>query len=129
MLTKTQITKNLIELLPEQDRIGLDFALKTWWYNIRPNGGLRLTDQGMKIIQVHLNLENWKINFKDLRSILTKKLILDMDRKIQWPYYIDIKKKSIVFFSSRDAMMASLYGDLRDWLENCESRNISADRN
>lgn len=115
--------------MPEQDRFGVELAMKTWWYNIRPGGGLRLTDRGLAMIQDHLDIEGWKIDFDNLRNILTKKLILDMDRKIQWPYYIDIKKKSIIFFSSRDATMASLYGDLKNWLESCELRNSSLDKN
>ena len=51
---------------------------------------------------------------------VTKRTILQLDRQLSAPYYISVKKAGspkIVFFSSREAMMASLYGDIRSWLE------------
>ena len=54
------------------------------------------------------------------RSPMTKKVILDLDRKLIWPYYLDFnarkKRRRIVFFGSREAMMAAMYGDLERWL-------------
>jgi hypothetical protein len=54
------------------------------------------------------------------RSRVTKKIILDLDRKMEWPYYLDFnvrkKRRRIVFFGSREAMMAAMYGDLEKWL-------------
>ncbi len=48
---------------------------------------------------------------------INKKTILELDRKLQWPYYIDTKKRQIIFFSSREAMLATLYGDLGSFLK------------
>jgi hypothetical protein len=54
------------------------------------------------------------------RSPMTKKIILDLDRKLAWPYYLDFnarkKRRRIIFFGSREAMMAAMYGDLEQWL-------------
>jgi hypothetical protein len=54
------------------------------------------------------------------RARLTKRVILDLDRKLEWPYYLDFdarkKRARIVFFGSREAMMASIYGDIEKWL-------------
>ena len=106
----------------------IDHAMKTWWANIRNDGGLRLTQLGYEIMHDVLRLESWIMDLSNLnnqdpwRSRLTKKIMLDLDRKLEWPYYLDFnprkKTRRIVFFSSREAMMATMYGDLERWLAN-----------
>ena len=93
----------------------------TWWANIRPEGGLRLTRHGYEMLHDVLKMESWELDLTQAdRRVFNKRLILDMDRKIEWPYYIDVnarrQKRRVVFFSSREAMMASMYGDLQQWL-------------
>jgi hypothetical protein len=74
-----------------------------------------------------LELESWMVDLSDdaaraLPGGMTKKIILDLDRKLEWPYYLDFnvrkKKKRIIFFGSRGAMMATMYGNLESWLAN-----------
>lgn len=67
-------------------------------------------------------MESWEFSIENPRNTLTKGVILDMDHKLSWPYFIDTKKKRIVFFGSREALMANLYGDLRAWLDNHQPR-------
>ena len=100
----------------------IESAMKTWWVNIRRDGGMRLTDLGYEVMHDLLHLESWELDLRDQeRQIFTKRLILDLDRKLEWPYYIQVnikrKVRRIVFFGSREAMMASLYGDLQRWLD------------
>jgi hypothetical protein len=48
-------------------------------------------------------------------------MLLNLDRKLQLPYYIVVKKKlpvKIVMFGSKEAMLARLYGNLDKFLEN-----------
>ena len=89
----------------------------TWWANIRRDGGLRLTHHGYEIMHDVLKLESWELVLSDG---IKKKIVLDLDRKLQWPYYLDFnsrkKTKRIVFFGSREAMMATMYGNLEPWL-------------
>jgi hypothetical protein len=98
-----------------------DSAMKTWWVNIRRGGGMRLTDLGYEMLHDVLRIESWVLDLADReRVIFTKRLVLDLDRKLEWPYYIDVnvkrKRRRIVFFGSREAMMANMYGDLERWL-------------
>jgi hypothetical protein len=75
-----------------------------------------------------LQLESWQMDLSGTdtshpsRNRMTKKIILDLDRKMTWPYYLDFnarkKRRRIVFFGSREAMMAAMYGDLNRWLNN-----------
>ena len=122
---KLDIVQRLLVDIPDALRESEDRAMKTWWANIRPQGGLRLTQHGYHIMHEVLQLESWQMDLSDdaaraLPGRMTKKIILDLDRKLQWPYYLDFnvrkKKKRIVFFGSREAMMAAMYGDLERWL-------------
>jgi hypothetical protein len=105
---KREITQRLLALIPDQS-VNLDQALKVWYMNIRDTGGLRLTAIGYTVLRT-LDIESWNMDLDPKK--INKKTILELDRKLQWPYYIDTKKRQIIFFSSREAMLATLYGDL-----------------
>jgi hypothetical protein len=111
---KQQLTETLVRLTDET--VSTEQALLSWYYNIRPNGGMRLTETGYQALQF-LDIENWQVPILEIKSVLNKRMLLDLDRQLQWPYYIDFKKKHLVFFSSKEAMMATLYGDLTAWLK------------
>ena len=123
---KFDIVQRLLADIPDSLREPEDRAMKTWWANIRPQGGLRLTQHGYHIMHEILQLESWQMDLSGTdpshpsRSSITKKIILDLDRKLIWPYYLDFnarkKRRRIVFFGSREAMMAAMYGDLERWL-------------
>jgi hypothetical protein len=123
---KLDIVQRLLVDIPDVLREPEDRAMKTWWANIRPQGGLRLTQHGYHIMHEVLELESWHMDLSGTdsshtsRSSMTKKIILDLDRKLAWPYYLDFnarkKRRRIVFFGSREAMMAAMYGDLERWL-------------
>jgi len=111
---RREITQTVIDLLPGSHRVCVDEALRTWYYNLRANGGFRLTDTGYQALRLAaVNSWNIDVKFRDL----TKKSLLALDHKLHWPYYIDVKQKKLVLFSSRDAVMASLYGDVKAWID------------
>ena len=118
---KLEIIQRLMPQVPMEHQQSTESAMKTWWANIRRDGGMRLTDLGYEIMHDVLKLESWELDLSDKeRVIFTKRVILDLDRKLEWPYYIDVnvkrKRRRIVFFGSREAMMATIYGDLQKWL-------------
>jgi hypothetical protein len=118
---KLAMVQRLMPQVPIEYQQSIQSAMKTWWANIRQDGGMRLTDLGYEIMHDVLRLESWEVDLQDYaRVVFTKRLILDLDRKLQWPYYIEVnikkKKRRIVFFGSREAMMATMYGDLERWL-------------
>lgn len=111
---KTEITQYLVSQL-NNDTVTVYQAAVTWWYNIRETGGLRLTQKGNQVLSEDLNIENWSWAYADRHGI-NKRLMLLMDRRLSFPYYIDRRGRRIIFYSSREAMMISLYGDLGAWL-------------
>jgi len=117
---KHLLTQQLIELLPEADRVPIDAALPAWWFNIRRTGGMRLTGIGYDVLSRRLDLENYEYAITDPLTF-NKRLMLKLDRKMQMPYYISATKgipKKIVFFGSREAVMVNLYGNLEQFLDN-----------
>jgi len=89
-----------------------------WWVNPRRNGGMRLTTEGFYIMSDVLDIEHWTI-----AAPVHLKLLLELDKKLQSPYYVNTKKKEVVLFGSRDAMMANLHGDLKRYIELLDRRS------
>lgn len=116
-MSKSKLTQTLIELLPEDHKIDLSEALLYWYYNIRDSGGLRLTQTGYQAFKV-LGLESWSVGLSDLKTSISKTILLELDRKMQYPYYIDFKNKKLILYSSREAMMANLHSSLANFLKN-----------
>ena len=120
-MSKHKLTLRLIELLPEDHKITLEEAMVLWYTNIRNNGGFRLTQNGYQALKI-LALESWSVPLNDIKITMDKNLLLALDRKLTWPYFIDYKKKEIVFYSSKEAMMATMYGSIKNWLDNMPER-------
>jgi hypothetical protein len=94
--------------------------MSTWWFNLRKNGGMRLTGPGYVAFVKDLDLEHYEYAIAD-PMIFNQHMILDLDRKMQMPYYIHAVKgipRKIVFFGSREAVMVNLYGNLQQFLDN-----------
>jgi hypothetical protein len=120
---KHQLTKELIDLLPDEQRISVDSAIPAWWYNLRKNGGMRLTTTGYRVFVENLELEHYDYQISDPQEF-NQHTILKLDRKLQTPYYIHAVKgipKKVVFFGSREAVMANLYRNLEQFLDNYRS--------
>jgi len=116
-MSKHKLTKTLIELLPEDHLITLEEAMVLWYTNIRNNGGFRLTQNGYQALKI-LALESWAIPLNDIKITMDNNLLLALDRKVKYPYFIDYKNKEIIFYSSKEAVMATLYGSIKSWLNN-----------
>ena len=115
MRNKEELTKLLIQQLPNDNQPDDKSAFHSWWYNTRDNGGMRLTSTGFQLMK-RLKFEYWEFEFPEGFAQKTKRVILGLDRKLEWPYYYG--KKRIAFFGSKEAMMANLTGDIELWLAN-----------
>ena len=120
MRDKTKLTQELVALLPKEDQVNWKFAVSAWWYNIRRTGGMRLTSVGYQAFTEILEIEHYSYAIDD-PLVFNQQLVLQLDRKMQMPYYIDTVKgipKRIVFFGSQEAVMVNLYGNLQQFLDN-----------
>jgi len=119
MRDKQALTKTLVDQLDPSLGITVDTANKSWWINPRNRGGMRLTKEGHNAFTQLLNLEHYDYNVDPFD--LNSKIIVAMDRQLQQPYYIVTKKQmpvQIIFFGSKEAMMANLYGNIRKFIDN-----------
>lgn len=81
---------------------------------------MRLTATGYTTFAKSLELEHYEYAIPDPVAF-NQYIILDLDRKLQMPYYIHVVKgipKKIIFFGSQEAMLANLYGNLKKFLDN-----------
>ena len=120
MRDKRKLTEDLVALLSDEQRVSVESAMGAWWFNLRRNGGMRLTSTGYSSLAEALELEHYSYSIDDPHTF-DKHLILKLDRKMQMPYYIHAVKgipKKIVFFGSKEAVMVNLYGNLEQFLDN-----------
>ena len=120
MRDKRKLTEELIKQLDPDSSITVKQAMHTWWFNIRKNGGMRLTGPGYTVFTQNLELTCYEFAIPDPLQF-NQHVILDLDKKMQMPYYISATKgipKKIVFFGSREAVMVNLYGNLQQFLDN-----------
>ena len=117
---KRKLTEELVKQLDPDLGITVKRAMNAWWFNIRKNGGMRLTGPGYTVFVEQLDLARYEWSIQDPHQF-NQHVILDLDRKMQMPYYISTTKgipKKIVFFGSQEAVMINLYGDLEKFLDN-----------
>jgi hypothetical protein len=88
---KRKLTQQLIDLLNKEQRISVESAMPAWWFNLRKNGGMRLTATGYYTFVEELELEHYSYPI-DNPMLFNQQTILDLDRKMQMPYYIHAAK-------------------------------------
>ena len=117
---KKQLTRDLVKQLDPDLGVTEKVAMRTWWHNTRPTGGMRLTSTGYAVFGKDLELAQYSFDLDD-PYVLNGAMILEMDQKLQMPYYIWAKRSGtwkIILFGSSEALVATLYGDFKRWLDN-----------
>ena len=123
MRDKLKLTEQLVAQLDSDLGITITQAMRTWWFNIRKNGGMRLTGPGYSVFIEQLDLARYEWSIPDPHQF-NQRVILALDKKIQMPYYISSTKgipNKIVFFGSQEAVWLNLYGNLQQFLDNYKS--------
>ena len=114
MLNKLAVTQELITHYPDAPTV--EEAMRSWWQNIRDDGGLRLTDVGYFVFENNLELDSYTFELPE--RFLTAANLLALDRHMTCPYYLvhNRKHNRLVMFGSREAMMATLDGDIKKFI-------------
>lgn len=115
---KKQLTRNLVQQLDPELGVTEKVAMRTWWHNTRPKGGMRLTSAGYAVFSKDLDLAQYSFDLDD-PFVLNGAMILEMDQKLQMPYYILARTglRKIILFGGSEALIATLYGDFKRWLD------------
>ena len=117
MPNKKEFTRKL--LVDNPDAV-VDDALKVWWYNIRNDGGLRLTEKGFNTFVDSFQLQYYEWDLPTTHY-LNPKLLLELDKHMTYPYFIEHLVQrfpaKIYIFGAKEATAINLYGDIKNYLE------------
>ena len=92
----------------------------SWWINVRSEGGLRLTDKGMLYTSTELKLEHWA--YKLPKGTVTFQVLLDLDRHIDCPYWLNKPQTRLVLFGEETSTLMTLYnGDIELFLNSTKA--------
>jgi hypothetical protein len=89
--------------------------LPIWWKNsrIKTEGGLRLTEEGLKFVQERLELQTYDVPFP-LEFTITTQVLIFLDKFIDCPYYL--AADGIIVTNEKKAMELHLFsGDIRKY--------------
>jgi hypothetical protein len=117
---KLLLTQQLVQNLTADSAVSVAKAMSTWWFNRRKTGGMRLTGLGYAAFVQQLDLVAYEFDINNPHD-LTQRRLLDLDRKLQMPYYISATKgipKKIIMFGSQESVWIHLYGDPLQFLDN-----------
>jgi hypothetical protein len=107
-MNKIDITKKILSLDSDYDPKYFNKFYKAWWYNWRnsENCKFRLTDSGYEYFKNVAEIKFYEIRYpKGL--VITNKIVIDLDRYIDCPYFID--KKSLMVSSEKVAVQLVLF--------------------
>jgi hypothetical protein len=86
------------------------YAHHFFWYNIRKDGGLRVTTDGYEYLTKILNLEYFKIDTPNID--ITNQYLIDLDRLIKCPYYMELGRwKKIILFDKKVYFALTMYNN------------------
>ena len=114
-MNKILYTKLFLQQLgePAEDADAQEY-LPLWWQNTRSkdNSGLRLTDEGLEIVN-KIELATYDVPFPADMKITTQ-IIIFLDKFIDCPYHMD--KRGIHVTNERKAVELALFsGDIRKY--------------
>jgi len=93
---------------------------KSWWHNPLNTSSMRLSNQGANYATIHAKIHYYS---HDLSSVIMPKTLLQLEKILEYPYYISQIKKIIVF-DERTSLTLTLYdNDLQSFLDNVQKFN------
>lgn len=93
---------------------------KSWWYNPLNASSMRLSREGANYATNRAKIHYY---IHELSSVILPKTLLQLEKILEYPYYIPQLKKIIVF-DERTSLTLTLYGnDLQTYLDNVQKFN------
>jgi hypothetical protein len=121
-LNKTKITEILYQNLKDklEPDIDVNKLYKRYWFTGRSTKNLRLTDEGKKAFEMldveffefHLNTDTDRFNYH----------VINIGKKLKTPFWIGFKNRFyksayIRIYDSKTAMLITLYGSFKEYME------------
>lgn len=119
-INRIDITKKILAIInPDYSPEDLSFASKYWWLNIRPSGGLGLTERGKEAFE-NADIAYWDLPIK-IENMITPAARLKLDRTLPTPYYMHVNlrtskaKPYIRIYDSRVVVLSQLHGNFESY--------------
>jgi len=113
---KETYTKIFLQQLGKSlNQVAIKEYMPLWWQNTRTKdtGGLRLTDEGLRMIMEDIGLSTYDIPYPADFELTTQTVIF-LDKFIDCPYYMG--KRGITVTDEKKAMELHLFsGDIRKY--------------
>lgn len=122
------VATKILQLIEQNDIV----YKETFWYNLRKDGGWRLSDIGYTMFEqakiTSTSVKLWDDDHK-YRTAVDSKTLLKLSKFIQSPYYIQFGKFKkykttdiyLKLYDERIATMMILYGSVQAYLESIEN--------
>jgi len=132
--SKEEITQAVLKELPrcKWHSVPIGNVVFDWWLTGRGGQGLRLSDVGLKAF-TDANISSWdfplgldatKKNNTRRKIIAPEAFVSELIKKIKCPYYLGVQRirgeagePYIKVYDHKTAMMMTIYGTLRDYLD------------
>ena len=120
---KAEIVRTLLPLVPETEISDFDYAMKTWWKNIRSTGGLGLTVYGDTVFK-KIGLESYDFDLGQNSYFGGMGTLIRLDKHMPCPYYFHLsdRKKHLRIYDGRVATMIMLTGDVFEYIDRIKKR-------
>lgn len=125
---KEEIVRKILPLIPDTEISDFDYAMKTWWKNIRSSGGMGLTVYGDQMFRA-AELEYYDFDLGQASHFGGMGTSLRLDKYMMCPYYFYFsdKRKLVRIYDSRLATMIMLKGNIFEYMENVKKRKQEND--
>lgn len=130
--TKREITEAVLSALPQCQwhEMAIDTVVFRWWMSGRSGYAMRLTDEGAQAFET-ANIEHYEYPLgllKSPKSFAPEAFVRELAKKIDCPYWLGLNNKEkskvpcIRIYDDKIALVMSLYGTLREYLDSFENR-------
>ena len=102
------------------DGLFLERLRKSWWFNPLNVNSMRLSKEGVNYATFHAKIHYYT---HDLEQIILPKTLLQLEKIIQYPYYIAQIKKIIVFDEVTSLTLTMYNNNLQTYLDNVQRFN------
>lgn len=102
------------------DGLLLERLRQSWWFNPLNTSSMRLSKEGANFASTQAKIHYY---IHDLGGIILPKTLLQLEKILEYPYYIPQLKK-IMVLDERTSLTLTLYGnDLQTYLDNVQKFN------
>lgn len=123
---KIKITKIIKENLPSTSsytNIDIEHLLFRWWATGRSGTGLRLSEEGKHAFtEAQIEYYDYPLLLENKKDLSKTEYTLTLNKKLNCPFYVGYKTQNyksafVRIYDSKIAMVISLYGNLREYLQ------------